>query len=151
MNRFRNFLLIALICASTQLSYAGDYLTNFETAKKKATTENKNLLVKFTGSDWCPPCIKLEKEVFAKKEFIEKLSKDFVIVVLDFPQKSKLPEELSAMNKKIAADYHVRNYPTVILMNAQGKAFKSLIGYDGTSMEDYLASILSSLKAKDFR
>jgi thiol-disulfide isomerase/thioredoxin len=81
------FALIA--AAAVGIANAGDYLTDFEAAKKKAEADKKPLLVKFTGSDWCPPCIKLNDEVFSKSSFKKAVEKDFVVVVLDFPRKKK--------------------------------------------------------------
>ncbi len=144
--------LFALVAALTvSIANAGDYLTNFEAGKKKAAAENKNLLVKFTGSDWCPPCIKLNKDVFAKKSFQTGIEKDFVVVVLDFPEKKKLPEDAAAANKKVAKKYKINSYPTVMLMDSKGKVFKSMSGYNGGGAKAYLAGIQSSLKAKSFQ
>jgi thioredoxin-related protein len=144
--------VFALVAAFTvSLVQAGDYLTDFEAGKKKAAAENKALLVKFTGSDWCQPCMKLEKEVFSKSSFKKAVAKDFVVVVLDFPQKKKLPKDEAAANKKVAKQYNLEGYPTVMLMDAQGKVFKLLSSYNGGGASAYLKSIQTSLKAKRFR
>lgn len=144
--------LFALLAAfAVSAAHAGDYLTNFEAGKKKAASEKKALLVKFTGSDWCPPCKKLQKEVFSKSSFQEGVAEDFVVVVLDFPRKSEMTAEQTAANKKVAKAYKVKAYPTVLLMDAQGKVFKSTAGYNGSGAKAYLADIKTSLKAKKFQ
>lgn len=143
------FALFAALAVS--VAHAGDYLTDFEEGKKKATAEKKALLVKFTGSDWCPPCIKLQKEVFAKRSFRKGVEKDFVIVVLDYPSKKKLPKAQTAANKKVAEQYKIDSYPTVMLMDSNGKTFKSFSGYNGSGAKTYLAAIRASLKAKKFQ
>ena len=151
MNTMKVSVLAALATLAVNLAHAGEYLTNFDAGKQKAAAENKNLLVKFTGSDWCPPCMKLEKDVFSKKSFQKGVEKDFVVVVLDFPRSSNLPKEARAANKKIAKKYKIKSYPTVMLMDSKGKVFKSMSGYDGSGPKAYLAGIKSSLKAKAFQ
>jgi len=137
--------------AAVSVAHAGDYLTSFEAGKEKAVAEKKPLLVKFTGSDWCPPCIKLHEEVFSKSSFKKSVEKDFVVVVLDFPKKTKLPEEEAAANKEVARRYGLKSYPTVLLMDSKGKVFKSMSGYDGSGAKAYLKSLKTSLRAKKFQ
>lgn len=132
------------------MAQAGDFLTDFETAKKKAAKDNKPLLVKFTGSDWCPPCIKLDKEVFSKKDFKSAVEKDFVVVILDFPRKKELPAEQTKANKEVAKKYGLKSYPTVMLMDQKGKVFKSMSGYSGGGVEPYLKVLKDSLRARKF-
>ncbi|MEN8784555.1 MAG: thioredoxin family protein, partial [Akkermansiaceae bacterium] len=62
MTPLKTFVLAILSVALAATAQAGDFLTDFEAGKKKAAAEKKSLLVKFTGSDWCPPCIQLDKE-----------------------------------------------------------------------------------------
>ncbi|MFT6178761.1 MAG: thioredoxin-related protein [Akkermansiaceae bacterium] len=144
--------IFALLAAFTvSAAHAGDYLTDFEAAKKKAVADKKPLLVKFTGSDWCPPCIKLQKEVFSKSSFKKAVEKDFVVVVLDYPRKKKLPKDQTAANKKVAKKYGLKSYPTVMLMDSKGKVFKSMSGYNGAGAKAYLKSVQDSLKAKKFQ
>ena len=109
------------------------------------------MLVKFTGSDWCPPCIKLDKEVFSKEAFKSGVEKDFVVVVLDYPRKKKLPAAQTKTNKEVAKKYNLRSYPTVMLMDSQGKVFKSISGYSGGGVEPYLKTLKSLLKARKFQ
>lgn len=151
MDPLKTITLAILSAAFTLTTHAGDFLNNFETGKKKAAAENKSILVKFTGSDWCPPCIKLNKEVFSKKSFKSKVEKDFVVVVLDYPRKKKLPAAQTKANKEIAKKYGLKSYPTVMLMDSEGKVFKSMSGYSGGGVEPYLKTLSSSLKARKFQ
>ncbi|MEN8774029.1 MAG: thioredoxin family protein [Akkermansiaceae bacterium] len=151
MTPLKTFVLAILSVALAATAQAGDFLTDFEAGKKKAAAEKKSLLVKFTGSDWCPPCIQLDKEVFSKKSFSSGVEKDFVVVVLDYPRKKKLPEDQTKVNKEIAKKYGLRSYPTVMLMDSKGKVFKSMSGYAGGGVKPYLAALKSSLKARKFQ
>ena len=150
MTPFRKTVLALLTFALASMAQAGDFLTDFETAKKKAAKEDKPLLVKFTGSDWCLPCMKLDKEVFSKKDFKKAVEKDFVVVILDFPRKKELPAEQTKANKEVAKKYGLNSYPTVMLMDQKGKVFKSMSGYGGGGVKPYLKVLKDSLRARKF-
>lgn len=149
----RHFLNIAaMLSVTTALATATTrgWTTDFEAAKAQAKKEGKSLLVDFTGSDWCPPCKKLHNEVFSKSSFIKEASKDFILVELDFPRKTKISTELKAQNEKLAKKYKVRGFPTVLLMDSKGKVFKTT-SYQEGGVKPYLTMIQTSMKAKKFR
>lgn len=104
---------------------------DFAAAQAKAVEQKKNLLVDFSGSDWCGWCIRLDQEVFSQPEFIESASKEFVLVVLDFPRKpenkAKILEDLQKANEALMKKHGVQGFPTVLLMKADG----ALIGQTG--------------------
>jgi len=109
-----------LITAGTVLA-DGTWLTDFEAAKTAAAEAGKPILINFSGSDWCGWCIKLDKEVFAKPEFIDYAKENLILVHADFPHKKKLPEKEAAQNKALSATYGIQGFPTVILVDATGK------------------------------
>src|SRR5688500_597574 len=85
--------------AAMQLQAEGaSWLSDYEKAKQVGKTENKLVLMDFTGSDWCGWCIKLKDEVFSKPEFSEYAKKNLVLLEVDFPNRKKLPESLKAQN-----------------------------------------------------
>lgn len=101
-----------------------EWMTDFEAAKKKAVAENKDLFLKFIGSDWCPLCERLDKEVFSKKAFIEYVQKTFVLIELDFPNnKSLLSAETQRQNQKLGAEFGARRFPMIILADKEGVPF----------------------------
>lgn len=151
MRKLKIILFAGFAVVSSSLVHAGEFLTDFEAGKKEAAQGKKSLLVKFTGSDWCPPCKQLQANVFSKDKFKTEVEKDFVVVVLDFPRTKKLPEAEAKANRALAEEYSVRGFPAVILMDAEGKAFKTFAGYDGSDVEDYLANLKKALKAKSFQ
>lgn len=131
------------IAMTTSLSIAAgeEWMTDFEAAKKKAADENKALLVDFTGSDWCGWCIKLVDEVFKHDAFKEGVADKFVLVELDFPRdKSKVSEEIQKQNKALAEKYSVQGYPTILLMDSEGRPFAQT-GYQAGGPEKYLAHL----------
>ena len=127
---------IALIISST-MAFANGWMTDWEAAKAKAKAENKPILINFTGTDWCGWCIRLEKEVFSKKEFQEYAAKNLVLMEVDFPKKKAQPAELKKQNKELEKQYPFEGYPTVYLLDAEGKKISEDIGYREGGPEAY--------------
>lgn len=100
----------------------GAWMTDYEAALAKAKKEKKLILADFTGSDWCGWCIKLKDEVFSKPEFVEWAADNVVLLELDFPRKTKLDEKLAKQNDKLAQEFNVEGYPTILFIDAKGKA-----------------------------
>lgn len=133
-------LLVSLLPAQ------GDaWVTDFAKAKAQAKAEKKDLLIDFTGSDWCSWCKKLDEEVFSQDSFLAEAPKGFVLVKLDFPHDpSKTTPELAAQNKKLAEQYPIPGYPTILLTDADGLVYGQT-GYQPDGPEKYLA-MLADLK-----
>jgi len=133
-------LFALCLCLSSVFASGEGWITNFEAAKKQAVTEKKDLLLEFTGSDWCPPCIKLRKDVFAQKSFLTAASAKFVLVELDFPQEKKLDAETSKQNERLEETYQIEGYPTILLCDASGKPYAQT-GFHPVSPEEYSAHL----------
>ena len=97
------------------------WLTDAAKAQTQAKAEKKLVMLDFTGSDWCGWCIKLHKEVFSQPEFVEYASKNIVAVEVDFPSKKKLSAEQQKANDALAKKYSIQGYPTLIILDADGK------------------------------
>lgn len=117
-----------------------NWLTDFEAAKATARTENKPLLVDFTGSDWCPPCMMLEKQVFSQPEFATYAARKLVLVRVDFPRRKPLPAAQQAANDQLAQRYGIRGFPTILVMNADGSV-KGQLGYAFSGAAGYVEKI----------
>jgi thioredoxin-related protein len=146
------YIMSALLAACTFAGSAvagGDlWVTDFEAAKRTAAAEGKAMLVDFTGSDWCGWCKKLDREVFDTDHFKAEAPKGFVLVKLDFPRnKSKMTPELIEQNKKLKTEYGVRGFPTVFLMDAEGKVF-GRTGYRRNGPEPYIKELFGMLESK---
>ncbi len=134
--------LTTLFALSLSLTAGEGWLTNIEKAKEVAKKEGKTVLVEFTGSDWCPPCKALKKNVFNSDEFKAYAKKNLVLVELDFPRdKSKVTKEQLAYNREQAKAFSVRGYPTIILMDAKGKELTKKVGYGRTTVTKYIESL----------
>jgi protein disulfide-isomerase len=129
-------------------TFAADgWMTDFEAAKAKAKTENKNLLLDFTGSDWCGWCIKLNKEVFSQEAFQDYAAESLVLVELDFPRGTDLPAELKAQNEALAKKYGVRGFPTILVLSPEGDLVKQT-GYEAGGAEAYVEHIKAIIAKK---
>ena len=121
------------------------WLTDFAKAKAQAKAEKKDLLVDFTGSDWCGWCVKLDEEVFSQDVFTASAPKDFVLVKLDYPQKTPQSAELKEQNKKLAEQYPVEGFPTILLMDAAGCVYGAT-GYQEGGADKYLEMLAGKKK-----
>jgi thioredoxin-related protein len=142
----RHLLACLALCLSVaSLSAAEGWLTDLDEGIKVAKAEKKAILVDFTGSDWCGWCIRLKKEVFDQKEFAA-VTKDFVLVELDYPQKKKQSAEEKAKNKALAEKFSIEGFPTVMLLDSNGEPFAQT-GYQDGGPVKYLAHLKELLKA----
>lgn len=117
------------------------WMIDFEAAKKKAAEEKKNLLVNFTGSDWCGYCIQLDKEVFRKEAFLDGVKDKFVLVTIDFPEdETKVDEKTRAQNEKLQETYRIEGYPTILLADSAGRPF-AFTGFEEGGAAKYLAHL----------
>ncbi|WP_294216475.1 thioredoxin family protein [uncultured Chryseobacterium sp.] len=113
---------------------------NFEAAKKEAAENNELILLNFSGSDWCIPCIKLHKNIIASEDF-KKLSDDKVIVYMnaDFPRnrKNQLAADLKKENAMLADLYNPKGiFPYTLLLDPHGKVIKT---WEGLPAENALS------------
>jgi thioredoxin-related protein len=117
---------LAALSAPALAATGGEHwIADFDEAVDLARKENKDLLVDFTGSDWCGWCKKLDKEVFSEQAFLDAAKKDFVLVALDFPHaeevKAKVPNP--ERNAELSKKYGVQGFPTILLMNVDGEVY----------------------------
>lgn len=138
------FSLVAF--AATSLAGEAVWLHDFEAAKKQAEAEEKPIFINFTGSDWCGWCIRLEKEVFAKEEFKKYASENLVLVEIDFPKKKEQSAELKAQNKALDKAFEIQGYPTLFLLDADGKKLSDDIGYREGGPVAYVAHLKELLE-----
>ncbi len=124
--------------------------TDFSAARKKAKEEHKYILLNFSGSDWCIPCIRMHRELFGSPEFSEFASKNLVLVNADFPRlkKNKLPKEQSKQNDELADKYNPRgDFPLTLLLDKEGSVIKKWEGYPDLKPEQFVNALKSSLNA----
>ena len=127
--------------ASKPVTAAGGWITDYQQAKQQAKAEGKDLLLDFTGSDWCVWCIRLRKEVFDNPSFQKKAPLAFVLLEVDFPRAKKQSDALREQNQKLRQAFAVQGYPTVYLADAEGRPY-ARTGYDEVGPEIYLVRLV---------
>lgn len=141
-------LLILPIFMSAQADKAvveqSKWLTNYDSALKKASKEQKNILVFFTGSDWCAPCKMLKKDLFETDDF-KTVSEEYVLLYIDIPMnKSILSEKQLQHNKELNSKLNRKGaVPLLKILNPKGK---ELDQYSGYSMNGEIKYHLDLLK-----
>jgi len=123
------------------------WITNMDEAMKIAKNENKQILMNFTGSDWCPACIQLHDEVFEKAAFKAYAKQHFVLVEFDFPNKNKQTEAQKAHNNKWLEKYNIQYYPTVLISDAAGNTYAETSYLEGGA-ENYITHLKGLLSSK---
>ena len=119
---------------------------DFEKAKAQAAKEEKSILMEFTGSDWCPPCKALAKNVLTQDVFKTEMPKNFVLLKLDSPRdKSKQTPEEIEQYKVLAAKYGIQGVPTIFLADAKGRPYYQTVGYSGDPADKYVANLKEQL------
>ncbi len=105
------------------------WLTSETAAFDKAKGEDRSVLILFTGSDWCPPCMMMEKEVFSTTEFKQFAEKNIVLLLADFPRAKDQSAQQKEANDILGKKYDVEAFPTVILVNQDGKVLWKNLGH----------------------
>lgn len=126
------------------LNIQDGWQTNFDASLTEAKKSNKLLLLKFSGSDWCIPCMRMDKELFADPSFKTFAQTNLVMVYADFPRKSKnkLAAELKKQNEKLAATYNpAGKFPFTLLISGEGKVLKTWDGYPEGGKQKFLESV----------
>ncbi|MBO7207471.1 MAG: thioredoxin family protein, partial [Kiritimatiellae bacterium] len=140
---------IIMACFLSVLCLQGFAHTGFDAdynaALKRAKDNSKPIFILFTGSDWCSWCVKFEKEVLSKSEFLDYATNTWELVVADFPQKKKIAPELKKQYQALQKKYAVRGFPTVMLIDAKGKELCSA-GYSKGGAKVWLEKFLNKLK-----
>ncbi|MFC5045704.1 thioredoxin family protein [Aquimarina hainanensis] len=137
--------LLSLLFFGYSTTIAQEWYYDIEQAKDLAKENNKKIFLLFTGSDWCPPCIKLERRVLSDENFLTFADKHFIMVKADFPKKKKnrLSEKQEEKNFKLAERYNKRmRFPVMLVLNEEGNVL-GVTGYRKTSVERYMNLLAS--------
>ncbi|PSR09199.1 MAG: thioredoxin family protein [Candidatus Arcticimaribacter sp.] len=143
MRKYALITILFLLMINTARLSAQEWRTDWDTAKVEAEQGNKKIILIFSGSDWCIPCIKLEKEIWENSSFIQYAEQHYVLFRADFPKrkKNKLPETIQQLNDRLAAEYNPKGYfPLVVVLDSKGKV-KGQLGYEKLTPKAYIALI----------
>ncbi|MFI2744326.1 thioredoxin family protein [Zhouia sp. PK063] len=144
----KKIFLMMISCLFGFTAFAQQWHTDFNEAKTIAKKHNEPIILVFQGSDWCAPCIKLNKEIWSSDVFKDYAKNHFVMLQADFPRKSKneLSKEQQEKNNTLAAKYNTNGYfPFVVVLNDEGKVLGET-GYKKTTPQEYINLINSFVK-----
>lgn len=131
--------LISIILIALWLT--PDWLTDFEAAQQEAKKDHKFILISFSGSDWCGPCIKMKQEVYGSADFGSVAEQKLVLVRADFPRskKNQLPKEQVKLNEALADKYNPSGkFPFTVLTDENGTVVKTWDGYAFGSQDTFM-------------
>lgn len=137
----KNLVLVTALFFSLLLT---KWEPNFEQAKKTAKEKNELILLNFSGSDWCGPCIRMHQEIFSDADFLKMAEQNLVMVNADFPRnkKNQLPAAIKKQNEALADQYNPSGkFPFTVLITADGKIVKTWDGLPNENAAQFTASV----------
>ncbi|MEJ2880204.1 thioredoxin family protein [Pedobacter sp. GR22-6] len=124
-----------------------NWMGKFDEALKQAAEVHKPILINFSGSDWCGPCIRLSAEIFESDVFEKYAGEHLLLVRADFPRqkKNRLSAEQTKLNEALAERYNPEGkFPYTVLVDEKGKVMRSWEGFPGEGPEAFIAQIARS-------
>lgn len=134
-------LLVMVVCASTTM--AQEWQTDINVAKEIASKESKPIILVFQGSDWCAPCIKLDREIWSTDTFKKYAKENYIMLKADFPRRKKnaLSEVQTKANALLAEKYNKQGFfPFVVVLDSSGKVLGES-SYKKTTPENYIKEL----------
>jgi thioredoxin-related protein len=145
MKTFLSFLVLSFFINKSQ------WLTNLDEAKQTAKAKHEFILLNFSGSDWCGPCIKMHDEIFNSDTFSQYAADHLVLVNADFPRlkKNRLPSDQEKINDAMADKYNPKGiFPYTLLLDSEGKVLKSWEGFFESGPENFVHQIKNELPGR---
>jgi thioredoxin-related protein len=146
MSKLKTILSIFIIILfQTSTIFAQEWQFDLNEAQEKAKSENKIIVLVFSGSDWCAPCIKLEKEIWNSEEFKAYAQDKFVMVRADFPRKkeNKLTQEQQQKNNQLAEKYNLQGYFPLVIVMDNDLTVLGKTGYKNMTPTEYIEHLNS--------
>ncbi len=135
--------LIFQLCLFSSMAYGQTWFTSMDSARATAEQKKLPIVLVFQGSDWCAPCIRLDKQIWSTDTFQSYASEHYVMLKADFPRKSKnaLPKDQQKANEMLAEQYNQEGYfPLVVILNEKGEMLGKA-GYENVTPEEYIKLI----------
>jgi protein disulfide-isomerase len=122
-------IAVALVLCSPSCARADEvWATDYKKAQQEAKSSHKLLLLDFTGSDWCGFCFQLDKAILSQPQFKDYATKNLVLMEVDFPARKAQSIETRKQNQELRQRYQVEGFPTLVVLNGEGK---TVWRYDG--------------------
>ena len=145
--KIKGLIIIVLGLTFSSFSYGQP---SFEKAQQIAKEKHQLILLNFSGSDWCGPCIRMKKEIFENEAFSTMADASLVMVNADFPRRKKnqLDKIVQKQNESLADKYNPDGkFPFTLLLNADGKVIRSWDGLPGENAEQFSKLVKSICNA----
>ena len=114
-------VLLATALGAAEKAAPAKWQNDYLQVRKEAAAKKKPILLFFTGSDWCPPCMKMAKETWSNEQVIGYVNKHFVPLLVDMPRRKLLTQEEAKRNQQLAGKYKLQYVPTIVVADAEGK------------------------------
>jgi thioredoxin-related protein len=137
-----------LLLINVSITIAQEWQTNITVAKEIAAEKSKPIILVFQGSDWCAPCIKLDRQIWSTDAFKKYAKENFVMLQADFPKRKKnaLSKSQTIANAQLAETYNKNGvFPFVVVLDANGKVLGET-GYKKTTPENYIKELNAFIK-----
>jgi len=135
--------LISLILQKSGLAQKPDEVKD---AFERARLEQKAILLIFSGSDWCLPCIRFEKKILSDSDFIRFAGRELVLLKADFPQRKKLSKEMIAQNDRLAEQFNPNGVFPLLLLVKEDKTVLTSIEFNDQSPQEFIDLLKSRLR-----
>jgi thioredoxin-related protein len=128
--------------------FAQDWQPTYTEALTCAKKNNIPLILVFSGSDWCAPCIKLDRSIWQSDDFKAYAKDNYVLYRADFPRKknNKLSKVLSEQNSELADRFNPKgHFPLVVILNTNEKELGTT-GYKKIAPKEYISLLNTFIK-----
>jgi protein disulfide-isomerase len=143
--RVKNLLLSVLLALALLspvcLRAESGWSTDYKKAQEEARTSHKLLFLNFTGSDWCGYCIQLDRAILSQPQFKDYANKNLVLAEIDFPRRKAQSVDVKKQNAELAERYQIEGFPTLVVLNSDGKTVWRYDGYYTGSIAAFLAEL----------
>lgn len=146
----RNTLLSILLMSLFFTLGAQEWHLDFAKARDTALKQDREILLIFQGSDWCAPCMKLEKNIWNSSEFKKYSEENLVLLKADFPKRrnNKLSKEQQEKNEKLFEEYNTPGtFPFVVILDKAGNVLGTT-GYKDVTPKEYIEHLSSFIPPK---
>ncbi len=140
----RSAIFLALVLGLAAAAFASadtNWQTDYKKAQEEAKASNKLLLINFTGSDWCGYCIRMDRDILSKPAFKDFSSKNLVLVEVDFPRAKEQTSAVREQNQRLAMQYQVGGFPTIVVLDGNGQKVWEHEGYFPDGTEAFIAEL----------
>jgi len=135
-------MLIALGLFGAASAYADSaWATDYKKAQDEAKANHKLVFLNFTGSDWCGYCIQFDRVILSQPQFKDYATKNLILVEIDFPRRKPQAVETRKQNQELAERYEIEGFPTLVVLNGEGKTVWRYEGFYTGGIAAFLAEL----------